>query len=193
MARGLWRGTITIALNGASTYVEPPNVISSSTTHTVLKHQVTLTLAQGQATAKVEYELKESTSLRDDYDSNVVTGSIDTLTTVAQSGVPARVGVELYEDGTYELQFSADAVIGQWAKQETSHVRCKPKVDPECRDSDTSHSDSGPAGTVGYVADYVREAIDKANPGKLSGSITTPYQYAEGFTGTRAITWTLAR
>ena len=193
IGQGAWSGTISFDQTASGVYTPPPTIISSSTTDTSVASKATLTIGGGTAFAKISYELKEFTTLKDDYDSRVVNGTVRTLTTASQGGVPTRFKVEIREDGSYEIEFSADGVTGLWTKEETSRTTCKTNVDPECRNSNARNTDSGPVAKLGFVSQAIRGTINQAAPNKLSGSTSTPYEYGDGILGVTRISWTLAR
>lgn len=153
---GLWSGTITIEQRASGDHIPPSDIIHSDRTTTALDQQVSLTVTGGKATAKVSYDLKQFTTMTSDYDSNVVTGTEQTLTTASEGGVAANFNVAFYDDGSYELEFSADGVRDRWTKEVASKVTCKPGVDPQCRDSNTRDEESADLTNLGQMSDAVR-------------------------------------
>lgn len=187
-----WSGTITVKRTANGQFNEPRTVIHSSTTAVSLNHLTELTVTKNQASGKITYDLKESTVLKDDYDWNVVDGTIVTET-IASGVQPATFNVTTNDDGTYQIEYAVPGVVGRYTKTETSTVTCKPGKDPECRDSHSSNTDTAQPHDVGYEAGSVQGQINKAKPDSLSGSSSEPYEYSPNVMGRAVVTWSLSR
>jgi len=189
-----WSGTVRInqaAQNSESQH----DVIHNSTATQQATNAVTITVTNGIAAANIAFDLHEFTDIKDHYDGYDVIGTIKEDTIGAGPTRDAQVKVSLYDDGTYEIEYRAGGVTGQYTKVQTTQTICK--GDPSCTPSGatTARETANPT-KLGYVGSGVTGTYPKGTqPKSLSGSATEPFDLFSGTnaTGQTTVTWSLTR
>ncbi len=181
VAAQAWSGTLKID-QAAQNSVSEHDIIHNSTATQKATNVVTITLTNGIAAAQVAFDLHEVTDIQDHYDGYEVIRTIKEDTVGAGLTKDAQIKVSLNDDGTYEIEYSAGGVTGQYTKVQTTQKICK--GDPSCTPSGATNTQETAQPTkLGYAAGGVNGTYGKnAQPKALSGSTTEPWDLFSGTT-----------
>lgn len=191
--RGAWHGTVTVRTTASGDFPDPSNNEFSETTHSVGFTQSANFSVDGDARAKVSYTENTNTRFRYDYDSNTLSGTQDMLISASGQSTEARVNIEIYEGGPYVIDYFARGVPGEHTITGVTQLRCKPGVDPECRDRNDTTDEKAPVMDLGHVSGGVEGRIDRKDPNRLSGTYTEDYEHGNEVLGRTVVNWELSR
>lgn len=195
--RGAWQGTVTVKTTASGTVPDPGDDFAETTSSVGITQTTVLTVndlaLNGQATANVSYTEETGTQFRNDYDTHTVSGN--QVVTISASGITrdARVNVEMFANGRYTIDFYSAPIDGEHRITGSTFSRCKPRLDPECRDSHSEINETSPMPALASASGGGEGRIDKNNPNRLTGGYTENYQVTEYVGGRTVVTWTLSR
>lgn len=191
--RAAWHGTVTVRRTAAGNPPDPSNNEFSETTHSISVLQTANLNLNGQTQANVSYTETTDTTFKHLYDVYTISGTGSVVITGSGVSGDADVNLEIYENGRYTIDYFARGVDGEQTNKTSSRLRCKPKVEAECKDWDDETEEKAPVSDLGSISGGVEGRIDKKNPNQLSGSHSEPYQQIEGVNGRTVVSWSLSR
>jgi hypothetical protein len=193
-AKQTFTGTVVATDTAAGEVVTDDNVIGKSTTKTSLNSSVTLTVTANGVVANVTYASKTLVETEARYQSHRVVGSKTEETTASgHNRENASVTIDLRSDGTYQINFSAGGVTGEYRMNDTAVTICNAIEGSTCRPGKSSSEDSGKPQNVGGLAGSVDGTIDRTQPNVLRGTVAQRHELNDGSTATRTVTWNLSR
>jgi hypothetical protein len=194
VAKQTFTGTVVVTDTAAGEVLTDDNVIGKSTTKTSLNHSVTLTVTNNGVVADVTYASKTLVETEARYQSHRVVGSKTEETTASgHNSDNASVTVDLRSDGTYQINFSAGGVTGEYRMLDTAVTICNKLEGSTCRPGTSRSDDSGKPPNVGGLAGSVDGRIDRTQPNVLRGSVAQRHELNDGSTANRTVTWNLSR
>jgi hypothetical protein len=191
--RGAWHGTVTVRTTASGDFPDPSDNEFSQTTHSVNFLQTANFSVNGEAQANVSMSEQTDTRFRYDYDSYTISGTQNLLISASGRSPEARVNLEIYADGRYTIDFFARGVDGEQTTEMESQLRCKPRVDPECRDQNNESRDVAPVLNLAGASGGVEGRIDRKSPNAISGSFSEGYGRSDPVVGRTVISWELSR
>jgi hypothetical protein len=194
VAKHTFTGTVVVSDTAAGEVTTDDNVIGKSTTKTSLNHSVTLTVTTNGVVANVTYASKTLFESEARYQSHRVVGSKTEETTASGHNTDgSSVTIDLRSDDTYQINFSAGGVTGEYRMVDTATTICNKLEGSTCRPGTSTSEDSGKPPNLGGLAGSVDGKIDRTQPNVLRGSVAQRHELNDGSTMTRTVTWNLSR